>query len=104
MEIHIHVHNHNHSDEKVLEVLNLLKSKIEIMGQKADEIKADTALINENLTNLSADLDRIATQIEGGLTAEEADTVVADVRSLAARTKALADRNPEVVPPPPPIV
>jgi hypothetical protein len=102
MEIHFHDHHYNGGNKKVLEVLNLLKSKIEIMSQKGDEIKADTALINENLTNLSADLDRIATQIEGGLTAEEATAVAADVKDLATRTKALADRNPEDVPPPPP--
>jgi methyl-accepting chemotaxis protein len=80
---------------KFFETLNLLKSKIEIMSQKGDEIKADTALIKENLANLSADLDRIATQIEGGLTAEEATSVAAEVKDLAASTKALADRNPE---------
>lgn len=103
----IHSFENNSDDEfkrKIFETLNLLKSKIEIMGQKADEIKADTALINENLTNLSADLDRIASQIEGGLTEAEATAVAADVKDLAARTKALADRNPEDVPPPPPVV
>jgi hypothetical protein len=51
------------------------------------------------LNNLGGDLDRIATQIEGGLTVDEADSVATEVRSLAARTKALADRNPEPTPP-----
>lgn len=107
MEIHIHVHHHNNGDEKVLEVLNSLNTKIEIMGEKLDAIKAELSVINESTNNIAADLDRLAGIISGGLTAEEADSVVADLKTTSDQLKAIAAKNPETgepTPPPPPTV
>lgn len=102
MNIHIHIHHHNHGDDKLFTELKSITQKLDIMGQKGNEIKADLQVINTGLINLGGDLDRIATQIEGGLTAEEADSVASEVKELAAKTKALADRNPETTEEPTP--
>ena len=95
MEIHIHVHHHNHGDEKVLTAINSINSKIEIMGQKLDEIKAQLSDINDATNNIAADLDRLAGIINGGLSAEEADSVVADLKTTSEKLKAIAAINPE---------
>lgn len=80
---------------KIFETLNLLKSKIEIMGQKLDEILAQVSGINDATNNIAADLERLAEQITGGLTSAEADSVVAGLTAAADKLKAIADINPE---------
>lgn len=95
----------NNSDDglltKIFDSLNLLKSKIEIMGEKLDAINAQLAGINDATNNIAADLERLAGQITGGLTADEANTVVASLQVAADKLKAIADINPE---PPAPTV
>ena len=97
----------NNSDEefkrKVLEKLNLINSKISIMGEKLDAIKAELSVINESTNNIAADLDRLAGQISGGLTAEEADSVVAELKTTSDQLKAIAAKNPETGEPTPPV-
>jgi hypothetical protein len=51
--------------------------------------------INESTNNIAADLDRLAGQISGGLTAEEADSVVADLKATSDKLKSIAAINPE---------
>jgi methyl-accepting chemotaxis protein len=99
MDIHIHVHHHNHGDEKVLTELKSLTSKIEIMGEKLDQIKEQLSGINDATNNIAADLERLAGQISGGLSAEEADSVVADLKATTDKLKAIADINPEATEP-----
>src|ERR1044072_570033 len=99
MEIHINVHHHNHGDEKVLYEIKSINSKIETMGEKLDAIKAELSAINESTNNIAADLDRLAGQISGGLTAEEADSVVADLKATSDKLKAIAAINPETTEP-----
>lgn len=103
MEIHIHVHHHNYGDEKVLTAINSINSKIEIMGEKLDAIKAELSAINDATNNIAADLDRLAGQISGGLSAEEADSVVADLKATSEQLKAIAAKNPETGEPTPPV-
>jgi uncharacterized protein YoxC len=80
---------------KIFETLNLLKSKFEIMSEKLDAINAQLSGINDATNNIAADLERLATQITGGLTSAEADTVVASLQVAADKLKAIADINPE---------
>lgn len=101
MEIHIHVHHHNGGEEKVLSEIKSINTKIEIMGEKLDAINAQLAGINDATNNIAADLERLASQITGGLTADEASTVVASLQVAADKLKAIADINPE---PPAPTV
>jgi methyl-accepting chemotaxis protein len=103
MEIHIHIHHHNLGDEKVLSEIKSINSKIEIMGEKLDAIRAELSVINESTNNIAADLDRLAGQITGGLSAEEADSVVADLRATSEQLKAIAAKNPETNEPTPPV-
>jgi len=87
----IHVHIHIHGDPKLDSIIH----KLNQLMAKADDIKALIGGINESTNNIAADLERIATNIAGGLTAEEADGVIADLQTAAAKLKAVADINPE---------
>jgi|ERR1044072_492508 predicted nucleic acid-binding Zn-ribbon protein len=97
MELHIHIHHHG--DDKLFTEIKSINSKIEIMGEKLDAIKAELSAINESTNNIAADLDRLAGQISGGLTAEEADSVVADLKATSDKLKAIAAINPETTEP-----
>lgn len=99
----IHSFEHNSDDEfkrKIFEHLNLLNTKIEIMGEKLDAINAQLAGINDATNNIAADLERLAGQITGGLSSAEADAVVASLQVAADKLKAIADINPEDPTPP----
>lgn len=102
MDIHIHVHHHG--DDKLFTEIKSINSKIEIMGEKLDQIKEQLSGINDATNNIAADLERLAGQISGGLTAEEADSVVADLTATASKLKAIADINTEPTPPAEPTV
>lgn len=94
----VHTFENNSDDEfkrKIFETLNLLKSKIQTMGEKLDAINAQLAGINDATNNIAADLERLASQVSGGLTADEANTVVASLQVAADKLKAIADTNPE---------
>jgi methyl-accepting chemotaxis protein len=65
------------------------------MAKKIDDINALLGEINDSTNNIAADLDRIADQAEGGLTAGEAEDVVNQLRSASEALKAVAARNPE---------
>lgn len=99
MNIHIHIHHHNKGEDKLFTEIKSITQKIETMGQKLDEIKEQLAGINDATNNIAADLDRLAGQISGGLSAEEADSVVADLKSTSDKLKAIAAINPEPVEP-----
>ena len=94
MEIHIHVHHHNGEDKLFTEIKSI-NQKLEIMGEKLDAIKEQLNGINDATNNIAADLERLAGQISGGLSAEEADSVVADLKTAADKLKTIADINPE---------
>jgi len=102
MEIHIHVHQHG--DQQIVSQLNSINQKLEIMGEKLDAINSVLAEINESTNNIAADLDRLAGQISGGLTAAEADSVVAELKTTSDQLKAIAAKNPETGEPTPPTV
>jgi archaellum component FlaC len=102
MEIHIHVHQHG--DTQIVSQLNSINQKLEIMGEKLDAINSVLAEINDSTNNIAADLDRLAGQISGGLTAAEADSVVAELKTTSDQLKAIAAKNPETGEPTPPTV
>ena len=100
MEIHIHVHQHG--DQQIVSQLNSINQKLEIMSEKLDAINSVLAEINDSTNNIAADLDRLAGQISGGLTAAEADSVVAELKTTSDQLKAIAAKNPETGEPTPP--
>lgn len=102
MEIHIHVHQHG--DQQIVSQLNSINQKLEIMGEKLDAINSVLAEINDSTNNIAADLDRLAGQISGGLTAAEADSVVAELKTTSDQLKAIAAKNPETGEPTQPTV
>ncbi len=85
---------------KLLLILNsvilfiILKQQFKIMS-KLDDINALVAGINDSTNNIAADLERIAGGLSGGLTAAEADSVIAELQAAADKLKAVADINPE---------
>jgi hypothetical protein len=102
MDIHIHVHHHG--DDKLFTEIKSINSKIEIMGEKLDQIKEQLSGINDATNNIAADLERLAGQIAGGLSEAEADSVVAELKTTADKLKAIADINAEPTPPAEPTV
>lgn len=60
-----------------------------------DEILEDIKVMADSTANIAADLVRIADQIQGGLTKEQAETVRDAVKERATKLKELADLNPE---------
>jgi methyl-accepting chemotaxis protein len=99
MTMDIHIHIHHHGDDKLFTEIKSINSKLEIMGEKLDQIKEQLSGINDATNNIAADLERLAGQISGGLTAEEATSVVDDLKATASKLKAIADINPEPTPP-----
>ncbi len=83
MELHIHIHHHDN------------ETKLDKIMAKIDDINTLLTEINDSTNNIAADLDRIAQQAEGGLSAQEAESVVTQLRSASDALKAVADRNPE---------
>jgi len=71
----LHIHQHTHGDDKLFTEIKSINVKLTKMGQVNDDIKAGLAEIKSSFANLSADLDRIANNVEGGLTKEEADNI-----------------------------
>ena len=100
MEIHIHIHHHG--DDKLFTEIKSINSKIEKMSEKLDAINEQLSSINESTNNIAADLDRLAERINGGLTADEADSVVSQLKATSDQLKAIAAKNPEPGEPTPP--
>lgn len=92
-------HVHQHTDNT--EVLKELKNIVKILSHMAtkEEIKAEFRAALDEITsatdNLAADIERLATKAEGGLTLEEAGGFSAELREKAARLRGVADITPE---------
>lgn len=63
------------------------------MATKLEEIQALLQGLNDSTNNIAADLERIAGGLTGGLTAGEADLVIAELQAAADQLKAVADIN-----------
>ena len=77
----------------VILILNTLKQKK--MSEKLDQIQELISGINDSTNNIAADLERIAGGLTGGLSAEEADSVIAQLQTSAEQLKAVAATTPE---------
>lgn len=89
LHVHVHIHGLRDFETKIDKVL----LNQEIMAKKTEEIKALLQEQSATITNLSADLDRIADRIENDPTEAELEEIAADIRSKNEQLKALADRN-----------
>ncbi len=70
------------------------KNLKKIMGAFED-ITTEIASIGTSLENIAADIEKLSTADPAGLTAAQAATIVANLRDVATRTKAIADITPE---------
>ena len=83
------------NETEVLDLLQKIIKQNTNMAKKIDEINATLDEINDATNNIAADLDRIAGGLEGGLSAEEAQSVSDRLTSTATQLRAIANRNPE---------
>lgn len=60
-----------------------------------EEMRAAIDEIKSAADNISADIDRLADQAEGGLSAADATAFVEELRTVGANLRAVADKNPE---------
>lgn len=75
--------------------LKLIINELHNMAKVTDDIRAAIDEIKDAAQNISADIDRLASQAEGGLTAEEATGFVEELRTVGTQLRAVADKNPE---------
>ena len=76
-------------------ISSITPTDITALDAKVDDIKALIAGINDSTNNIAADLERIAGGLAGGLTAGEADGVIAELQAAADKLKSVADTTPE---------
>ncbi len=98
------------SEEQVKELkVLILKGNEQIMSEITDlrdQVKADNAVIAENLANIQADMkvldDKITELLASGSLTPEDHAALAEIKDLSAAqvvaTKTLADEHPEVPP------
>lgn len=102
MEIHIHVHNHNHSDEKVLEVLNLLNTKFDQLMTKQERFDAILTRIDAVTTNIAEDYKTLLQEVKDGTVSDEslakAETNIATLETLAASKENPIPNEPPIPP------
>lgn len=72
------------------------------MGAK-EEIAEAFAKINVATNNIAADIQKLSEQISGGLSAEEAAGVAAQLSTVATQLEAIAAVTPDGEPTPPPV-
>jgi predicted nucleic acid-binding Zn-ribbon protein len=79
-------------------LLKLILSKLEVVMASIDEVRAEIAEVKQNLTDQADALSTIVAKIAaleaviaGGLTAEQADEVLAEVRAIKEGTQAVED-------------
>ena len=95
LRIDVHHYIHQEGDSETNKLLRQILNLNTDMAKKIDEINEQLDEINDATNNIAADLDRIAGQAEGGLSADEATSVATRLRESATALRAVANRNPE---------
>jgi methyl-accepting chemotaxis protein len=95
LRIDVHHYVHSETDSEVNKLLRQILNLNITMAKKIDEINASLDEINDATNNIAADLDRIAGGLEGGLSADEAQSVATRLTTTATTLRAIANRNPE---------
>ena len=97
----IRVEYHFEDAPDVRRRLDLLERKVSAMH---DEFKAAVTRLEKATTTVGARLDKLASQIEGGLSAAEAAPIVAELTALGDKLEAMgkdpANPDPEPMPDP----
>lgn len=60
---------------------------------KVDELKAELVAANEATNELASDMDDLLSRLEGGLSAEEATAVQAQITELKTKLQAVAAKH-----------
>jgi DNA invertase Pin-like site-specific DNA recombinase len=95
MRIEIHHYIHHHSEQS--DLLKLIRQTLNIVSNMPtkEEFRAAIDEIKSAADNIAADIDRLAQQAEGGLSAADATAFVDELRSVGANLRSVADKNPE---------
>lgn len=60
-----------------------------------EQFRAELAGINESTNNIAADIQRLADQVQGGISAEDAEQVFSELQATAAKLRDVAATTPE---------
>lgn len=93
--IYHHFHIQSENEGEILKQLSIIIKNQEKMSQELEDIKAALADVNDATNNIAADLERLASEISGGITKVEAAAVAASLRQAADKLKEVAAVNPE---------
>lgn len=98
----IHVHMHSHGDEKVLEVLNSLNTKIDQIMTKQERFDAILARIDTVTTNIAEDYKTLLQEVKDGTVSDEslakAETNITTLETLAASKENPIPNEPPIPP------
>lgn len=81
--------------KRIEQHLKFLINELHTMAKVTDDIRAAIDEIKSAAENISADIDRLASQAEGGLTADEATAFVSELRDLGTTLRTVADKTPD---------
>jgi len=98
METHIHIHQH--CDPVLFDVVSRLAALEERVTAMHEEFQKAVKRLDEATTAVGVKLDKLAKQIEGGLSADEAAPIVAELTRLGDSLEAMGKdpNNPVPVP------
>lgn len=93
-EIDLNVNLKTTQESELLRILKTINQKLNTMPTK-EEMRAAIDEIKSAADNIAADIERLANQAEGGLSAEDATAFVDELRTVGTQLRAVADKNPE---------
>lgn len=100
-ELHLHVTVHEISTDTARKIFRQFDKILTEMAKTKEEIKAEFQAgfteIRSSIANVAADIDRLVenTNPSGGLTEAEVEEQLAELRSISADLKTVADKQPE---------
>lgn len=100
-DLHLNVHMHGMDDVSVEKILTQINKLSIQMAKTKEELKAEFAAgfteISDSIANVAADIDRLVenTNPTGGLTEEEVEEQLSQLRGISTALKSVADKTPE---------
>lgn len=90
--LHVHVHL-NWDGAPIIKKLDKALKLLKDMAKKTDEISAALAEQNAIISNIAADMDRIADKLENDPTEEDLSAIVTEIRANNEALRTISNRN-----------